>query len=87
LGDSCKVHLYEDIRALAKETYPDYVENKKEEILKGPEKLYFIIDDIVPKEILYVIRSRFVFRSNKVPRGTKKKRSRSISNKNSEFIG
>jgi hypothetical protein len=59
---NCKVHVYEDIRALAKETYLDYVENKKEEILKSPEKLYSIIEDIVPSEILYVIKGRFVFR-------------------------
>jgi hypothetical protein len=62
LGNSCKIHLYEDIRALAKETYPGYVENKKEEVLKGPEKLYSIMEDIVHREILYVIKGRFVFR-------------------------
>ena len=63
------VHLFEDIKDLVKEKYPDYyLSQNKEAILKDDRNLrnlYEMIENLLPREVLYV-ESRFVCRWNKM---------------------
>lgn len=56
------VRLYEDIISLLRSEYPNY----HEEIMESSCKLYEVIDDILPRTLLYA-RSRVICRWDRIP--------------------